>query len=144
MPSMASRRSRFGAGILDGKIYVAGARVGRSQLNTAERFDPTVRKWEFISSMNVVRESCGLICSGGTLYAIGGYGSRTVEKYDPTTDTWIMATPMFRAHFGFGVATLDCPDPGSVIASTRRDVPPVPVLDARALTGRAGRGSRRA
>lgn len=48
---MLSRRSSFGAAILDDKIYVVGGNDGSLCLSSAERYDPVNNTWENVSSM---------------------------------------------------------------------------------------------
>jgi hypothetical protein len=53
-----------------------------------------------------------LAAAGGRLYACGGQkidgrATASVERYDPTTDTWQEVAPMGRPRFSHAVAELD-------------------------------------
>ena len=73
-------------------------------LNTAEYYDTRGRyaKWIKISPMNQSRFGVGCCFMDGYVYAVGGSDGtnlRTVEKYDPDTNTWKLLAPMATARF---------------------------------------------
>ena len=54
-------------------------------------------EWQFIASLNVLREHCRMMCLKGTLYVLGGidiyeYIQLSVECYDPVENKWIKKT----------------------------------------------------
>ncbi len=53
--------------------------------------------WRALKPMPTARHSFGMVDYNGQLYAIGGYnatGVKTVEAYDPATDTWTTKASM--------------------------------------------------
>ena len=50
MPPMATKRSAFGAAVLDGKLIVVGGYDGSQCLNSAERFNLATGSWEALLS----------------------------------------------------------------------------------------------
>lgn len=56
-PTIVFKTCRSGAvgSALRDAIFVAGGYDGRSCLNSVERFDPVVQRWDFVASMNVAR-----------------------------------------------------------------------------------------
>ena len=63
--------------------------------------------------MHAARQSPGAAMdASGRIYAIGGYNStvgylRSVERYDPATDTWALVRPMVEARAGLAAVTED-------------------------------------
>lgn len=57
------------------------------------------------------RHGLGVICMGGTLYAIGGHDGwsflKSVERYDPETCNWTYVASMTHARCTLGVAVLE-------------------------------------
>jgi hypothetical protein len=82
MPSSAAT-----AGEHHGKIYVLGG--GSEGLGTVQEYAPATDTWATKTSMNEPRWST-VVSVGGLVYVIGGifdgFGSATVETYDPTKD----------------------------------------------------------
>ena len=83
----------------EGKIFVAGGNEGGSGyvLKTCEMYNISTNEWQFIGSLNVPRENCGMMCLKGTLYVLGGtdddcQSELSVECYDPAEDKWIEKT----------------------------------------------------
>ncbi|CAG0896818.1 unnamed protein product [Cyprideis torosa] len=62
------------------------------------RYDPVLDTWVELHSMTVPRSELGLAIVDGFVYAVGGWdGSHrldSVERYDPTTNTWSFVTPL--------------------------------------------------
>ena len=49
------------------------------------------RDWTVLSPLNIAREGPGVVGHAGHLYVVGGRGSGgSVERYDPSTDTWTL------------------------------------------------------
>ncbi|XP_029214091.1 kelch-like protein 28 isoform X2 [Acropora muricata] len=106
--SMNFRRFEFGAAVLDGKLYAVGGLVCgigvhsgapfRYCDNGSECFDPETGHWTRVTSMNQSR-------SNHTVQPLGGYGPsylRTVERYDPSTNSWEMMPAMSTYRINFG------------------------------------------
>lgn len=67
-------------------------------LNVVEVFDPIGNCWERCQPMSTARSRVGVAVVHGLLYAIGGYDGqsrlKTVEVYNPETDTWTKVASM--------------------------------------------------
>ena len=90
-------RSNFSPSVVDGKIYV----VGGADDGSAEAYNPIADSWEDKAMMPKQRWWFATSAVDGKIYAIGGVKwnpevkwnpkekyLRTVEVYDPATDTW--------------------------------------------------------
>lgn len=80
-------------------------------LNTAEYYDTRGRysKWIKIAPMNQARFGVGCCFMDGNVYAVGGSDGtnlRTVERYDPDTETWRLLAPMVTARYDFSSVLL--------------------------------------
>jgi len=76
-PMKDPRRSELGAGVIDGKIYVAGGRLDNDfPLELLEIYDPATDSWTPGPSMPAPRDHAGVAAVNGKLYVIGGYGPR--------------------------------------------------------------------
>lgn len=93
--SMPIARYGAAAGVIDGKLYVAGG-SRETFLNALEVYDPSTNSWTTKASMPTTRTCPGAGVIDGKLYIVGGVGSRlsTLEVYDPSTDSWTTKTPM--------------------------------------------------
>jgi hypothetical protein len=96
-------RANFGMATIGGYIYVFGGHSGLpwsdpgAALSSVERCDLATGQWEYVAPMNEARYGVGFgVDSQGFIYAIGGgtipllndVCSKTVERYDPSTNTW--------------------------------------------------------
>jgi len=91
--------------VVDGKIYTIGGatRDGAPTLATVEEYDPISDTWTSKQDMPTRRRSMASAVVEGKIYTIGGdpnfrigvtTGVRTLEVYDPNTDTWTQKTDM--------------------------------------------------
>ncbi len=85
-------------------FHISGGFDGSMPLNTAEYYDTRGRytKWIKISPMNQSRFGVGCCIMDGNVYAVGGSDGtnlRTVERYDPDTNTWKLLAPMATARY---------------------------------------------
>jgi N-acetylneuraminic acid mutarotase len=104
--------------VVDGKIYAIGGGAGawKPGLSVVEEYDPMTDTWTTKAPMPTAR-GWGLATSvvDGKIYAIGGTGSsslwadfrRTVEAYDPLTDTWSKKADMPTARIFFSASVVD-------------------------------------
>jgi N-acetylneuraminic acid mutarotase len=96
-------RGAAGAAGLGGLLYVAGGFFSGSDEPTATvvAYDPSRRRWNSVASMHTARGELRLVAAGGRLYALGGISNdsvgptlSTVERYNPSSDTWTVLAPM--------------------------------------------------
>lgn len=110
-------QARFGVGccVLNEEIYAIGGSDG-SNLRSCEKYDPEKNLWVSIASMSVARKQVACAAMGDSVYAIGGSdmsGSefagryQTVERYNPSTDQWVMVAPLLSPRSGAGAGVLD-------------------------------------
>lgn len=117
---MPTPRNHAAAGVVDGKIYVIGGRVGAafiglaSDISVVEEYDPATDKWGAPRArMPTARSAMGVGVYGGRIYVAGGEYQdphmtatfRAVEAYDPVTDTWetMPSMPVSRHGLAAGV-----------------------------------------
>ena len=86
-PVSVARYAHDGVEVLGGKIYFVGGH-STSELNIAERYDPSTNTWETLASMSVARRSVASTVLNGKLHAIGGVGLSSVEVFDPLNGNW--------------------------------------------------------
>ena len=73
--SMPTPRWGAAAGVIDGKLYVAGGRgADLSVLSTMEMYDPASNSWGGRAKMLTGREGAGAAVLGGVLHVLGGTG----------------------------------------------------------------------
>ena len=87
--------------LLDGRILVAGGRVGDEILRSCEIYDPTTDVWTDADSMNIGRFGFemnrmydGRILVSGGLTDAGNSTTATCEIFDPATNKWSFTSPM--------------------------------------------------
>jgi N-acetylneuraminic acid mutarotase len=113
--SMPTPRNHTAAGVVNGKIYVIGGRLGAafiaasSNLSNVEAYDPATDTWSGpLSKMPTARSG---LCAGvydGRVYVAGGEFQNAVEQtayrafeaYDPATNSWFVLPPMVLARHG--------------------------------------------
>ncbi|XP_014207019.1 kelch-like protein 5 [Copidosoma floridanum] len=109
--NMSSKRSQFGAAVVEKKLVVAGGRDGLKTLNTVECFDFNAKTWGSLPPMTIHRHGLGVTVLEGPLYAVGGHDGwsflNTVERWDPTTRQWTYISPMCSQRSTVGVAVLN-------------------------------------
>lgn len=104
-------------GVVGGKLYVTGGRMGTTTSRTAMVFEYTPAAagpgtWATKMPMRVARggTACGVI--SGRIVVTGGEGNPAsplgvfseVEVYDPVVDRWSMQRPMLTPRHGMGAA----------------------------------------
>ncbi len=92
-------RSSATAGVINGKLYVAGGQLACPpcvQVPTLEVYDPVSDSWATKSPMPLaVGNGPGSAVVNGQLFVVGGLTNSftptgAVQVYDPATDTWIL------------------------------------------------------
>jgi len=120
--SMPTPRNHTAAGVVNGKIYVIGGRIGAafvaasSNLNNVEAYDPATDTWSApLAKMPTARSG---LCAGvhnGRVYVAGGEWQNAVEQtayrafegYDPATNSWSVLPPMALARHGVAGGVID-------------------------------------
>jgi N-acetylneuraminic acid mutarotase len=119
--TMPTARNHAGAGVVNGKIYVIGGRVGSSVITTAsntnvvEVYDTVANLWGAAGlRMPTPRSGMGWATYKGKIYIAGGQyydahvfaAIRAVEGYDPATNSWTILPTMPTARHGVNVAII--------------------------------------
>ena len=105
---MPTGRNHMAAGVVNGKIYVIGGRVGSvfvvaSATDIVEEYDPATDTWGYARArMPTTRSGLTFATYAGKIYVIGGEylnnlivgAFRDIEAYDPASDTWSILPPM--------------------------------------------------
>eukprot|EP00249_Psilotum_nudum_P021685 c28205_g1_i2 orf=810-2099(+) len=91
-PDMHRRRHFFGCCVVDNCLYVAGGECEGIQrsLRSAEMFDPTKKRWFFISEMSTAMIPFIGVVFGGKwfLKGLGSHRQVMSEVYVPSTNHW--------------------------------------------------------
>ena len=96
-------RDHLAAGVISGRIFVAGGRNGRDfTMDVLEEYDPTAQTWRDRAPMPTGRSGIAGAAVGGRFFVFGGEGNRAnaqgifdaVEVYDPAQETWARLPPM--------------------------------------------------
>jgi N-acetylneuraminic acid mutarotase len=93
--SMFYERTQMGAAVLNGKLYVFGGYKPNSNQEYHEVFDFTTNSWATKAALGTAKRNVIGASGNGQVYCIGGQTSaiiKTVEAYDPETDTWSAKT----------------------------------------------------
>jgi N-acetylneuraminic acid mutarotase len=117
---MPTPRNHTAAGVVNGKIYVVGGRVGAafiglaSDISVVEEYDPATDKWSAPRSrMPTARSAMGAGVFNGRMYVAGGEFQdphmmatfRALEAYDPASNSWsiLPSMPVSRHGLAAGV-----------------------------------------
>ena len=119
---MPTTRNHAFSGVVDGKIYVMGGRqaAGRipvtSNTDVVEVYDPVTDLWGLPKQrMLMVRSGGGWATCGGRIWVGGGewitrafHGAlRSLDAYDPASDTWQIMPPLPGAVHGNAMACVN-------------------------------------
>mmetsp|Transcript_20486 Transcript_20486/g.29703 ORF Transcript_20486/g.29703 Transcript_20486/m.29703 type:complete len:342 (+) Transcript_20486:165-1190(+) len=99
LPSMNNRRMGCAAGVVDGKIFVAGGFDGFHCSSSAEEYDPATQRWADMPPMHFQRFGCAAAVLDGKFYVFGGCNDEGIdhpsaEVYDPASNQWSMISSM--------------------------------------------------
>jgi N-acetylneuraminic acid mutarotase len=112
---MPTARSAMAAGVIDGRIYVAGGRPPRG--HDFAVYDPGADTWTVLPDLPTARNHLAAAAIGGKLYVAGGrfgagVGSEmtaALEVYDPASGAWTAAAPLPRPRAGVnGIGVNGC------------------------------------
>ena len=107
--TMPTPRNHTAAGVVNGKIYVIGGRIGAafiaasSDLGNVEAYDPVTDTWSApLAKMPTARSGLDVGVYEGKIYVAGGENQdffqhtayHAFEGYDPATNTWSILPPM--------------------------------------------------
>ena len=118
-PMPTSRNHAF-SGVVNGKVYVIGGRIGSgmiggpnqtgaTDIDIVEEYDPTTNLWGVLKQrMPTPRSGGGAATYNGRIYVSGGElqsrqilaAFRALEAYDPVNDTWEILPSMPSARHG--------------------------------------------
>jgi N-acetylneuraminic acid mutarotase len=119
--AMPTPRNHAGIGVVSGKIYVIGGRVGAafislaSDVSLVEVYDPSTDRWGAPGArMPTTRSALAYGVYDGHIYIAGGEFQdpvqqttfRSFEAYDPATNTWSVLAPMTLARHGVAAAVV--------------------------------------
>jgi N-acetylneuraminic acid mutarotase len=118
---MPTPRNHTAAGVINGKIYVVGGRVGAafiglaSDISVVEEYDPVTDKWSAPRSrMPTARSALGAGVFGGRMYVAGGEFQdphmmatfRALEAYDPASNSWSVMPSMPVSRHGLAAGVI--------------------------------------
>jgi N-acetylneuraminic acid mutarotase len=107
-------RNHAGGGVVNGKIYMIGGRVGSSFVgassnDSVEEYDPATDIWRVRTRMPFPRSGMAYATDGRYIYLLGGEYLdsemvgvfRNLEAYDPVADRFYLLPPMTVPRHGF-------------------------------------------
>jgi N-acetylneuraminic acid mutarotase len=112
---MPTARSGGGAGVIEGKIYVAGGRPPRG--NDFAVYDPAADQWTVLPGLPTPRNHLAVDAIGGKLYVaggrfdagVGGEMTNVLEVFDPATGAWTPGAPLLAPRAGVtAIAAFGC------------------------------------
>jgi N-acetylneuraminic acid mutarotase len=119
---MPTARNHAAIGVVNGKIYILGGRIGAAFMTTpatsvdiVEEYDPTTDQWGPLKrSMPTARSAAGWGTYGGRIYVVGGemrdekiWGAFTVvEALDPVANRWSVLPSLRVPRHGHAAAVL--------------------------------------
>jgi N-acetylneuraminic acid mutarotase len=120
--TMPTPRNHATAGVVNGKVYVIGGRVGAafisagsSNVDVVEEYDPAADAWGSARArMPSARSAMASGVHGGRIYVTGGEGQsaqmmytfRALEAYDPASNRWTLMPSMPVSRHGLAGAAL--------------------------------------
>jgi N-acetylneuraminic acid mutarotase len=117
LSSMPTARNHVAVGVVNGKIYVIGGRLGSgfigraANTDTVEGYDPATDRWSAtLNRMPTARSALTYGTYKGKIYVAGGElqtaymaaAFRAVEAYDPATNSWSALPPLEFPRHGAG------------------------------------------
>ena len=117
LSSMPTARNHVAVGVVNGKIYVIGGRLGSgfigraANTDTVEGYDPATDQWSAtLNRMPTARSALTFGTYKGKIYVAGGElqtaymaaAFRAVEAYDPATNSWSALPPLEFPRHGAG------------------------------------------
>ncbi|XP_071960871.1 kelch-like protein 18 [Antedon mediterranea] len=109
---MEKARSGVALVAMDHYIYALGGRLRHTDqyFDIAERYNTQTHQWSPIQPMQVARAWPSVVAFDNQIYVFGGFDGtnrlRSVEKYNPHTDTWTFVANMSVCRAGCGAAVV--------------------------------------
>jgi hypothetical protein len=110
--SLNHARKGHAAVVYNDKLWIAGGMLGDGSISASvETIDlddlnssgsrARINVFEIAPSMTAARKNFKLVVVRGTLYAVGGDSTGTIEAYDEYTNSWMLETafPNYRRYF---------------------------------------------
>lgn len=120
---MPTPRNHPAIGVVNGKIYVIGGRIGANNIggmvasntDVVEEYDPATDSWRAMNRMPTARSGHGWATWQNRIYVVGGEGRdyhvegvyRDVEVFDPAANEWDKLPPLPSARHGVNVAAFN-------------------------------------
>jgi hypothetical protein len=113
---MPTARTAAAAASLGGLIYLIGGMDKTSKaLSRVDVYTPARDSWASVAPLTVPRMQLAAAASGSAIFAMGGTSSesdtgaplKSVEMYNPYSDTWVAVAPMGTARRYFSAVTLN-------------------------------------
>ena len=95
--------------MLDGLIYVIGGVSSDDNLSSVECYNPQLKSWSRVASLNLGKGQVSGALLDGQIYAVGGTddelreGLKTVERYCVGSDKWEPVSPMHTGRGALGI-----------------------------------------
>ena len=93
LPRSPNYHAAGAAGVIDGKLYVAGGRGPKGLTSALDIYDPATNAWTVGASMPVPSSGLAGAVIGNTFHVFGGPNGE-VRAYNAEKKTWAMRTPM--------------------------------------------------
>jgi hypothetical protein len=114
--AMGTARSRVGACVVAGELYVSGGHDGSNGLSSSvEKYTPSSDNWSAVAPLLTARSNHAAVVVGSAMYVLGGIvaGARVNEvstssvlKFDSMQDTWSQVAPMPVAIHSFAACAI--------------------------------------
>ncbi|XP_067641721.1 kelch-like protein 5 [Eurosta solidaginis] len=107
LPPMNQPRYVHSVVELNSKIYAVGGKGANDEILQSVEMYTVSDGWKSINSMNTPREYVNAVVLNEKIYVIGGhygYDLKSVECYDPTTNSWTQCADMNEKHCNQGVS----------------------------------------
>ena len=102
---LPSARLEVAAGVIQGKLYIAGGNDGTGLLTSAYVLDPVANTWNAIAPLGFGQNGSAVVVDN-KLFIIGGGGAGEagVQAYDPVSNTWTSLAPLPTGRHDLGAA----------------------------------------
>ncbi len=106
--AMFTPRSRAGAALIDGRLYVVGGENGGGDTAVLEMYDPAYDAWQSLPSRPAAARGAAAAALGEQLYISGGCAGEQaldrLDRYDPATQAWAAAPRLPKPRCGHAAA----------------------------------------